>query len=213
MTPEVTLAVGLLILGVLLGVAGGALVMRAITGARLSAADRDIARLTKDSNEARAAVAMEREHATAATVALAQREAQIAELQARASFLDQAKEMLTREFKAVSSDVLETSTTSLLDKAKGQFQEQRATQDEDFEERQKAIKQITEPISVRLDEFSSAVAALENQRTGAYSELKTQVGQLYAQTAELLAGVASTHGAGALGRGAAAESRRARGSG
>ena len=185
MTPELALAVGLLILGLLLGAAAGALVMHAIAGARLSAAVRDVARLAKESEEAKAEAASQRERATAAAVVQAQREAQLAELQGRVNFLDQAKDTLTKEFKAVSSEVLEASTTSLLDKAKGQFQEQRATQDEDFEERQKTIKQLTDPISTNLEAFKVAVTALENQRTGAYSELKTQVGALHAQTAEL----------------------------
>lgn len=94
------------------------------------------------------------------------------------ALLNDAQQKLGDAFKALSSDALKSNNQSFLELAKtalGKFQEGAQT---DLTTRQKAIDDLVKPLKDSLEKVDGKIAAIEKDRTSAYSTLTEQVKSL-----------------------------------
>ncbi|RME35488.1 MAG: DNA recombination protein RmuC [Gammaproteobacteria bacterium] len=110
------------------------------------------------------------------------------------ALLEEAREKLAETFKALSADALKSSNRSFLELAREQLKQFQQSAVSDLEQRQKAIEQLTRPISERLEKVDGKLGELEKAREGAYRALDTQLKalvethlpQLHRETADLV---------------------------
>ncbi len=88
--------------------------------------------------------------------------------------INELKEQMTDTFKVLAADVL-----------KQQSNEFRSLADEDLTRRQQSIEGIVQPVQENLTKLEREIRELEKERTGSYSELKTQVNSLLQVEKEL----------------------------
>jgi DNA recombination protein RmuC len=96
-----------------------------------------------------------------------------------------ARESMSDAFKALSSDVLRSSSTQFLELARLELERLQAESRGELEKRQEAVAHLVKPIHESLDKFENQVHKLENVRQEAYVELREQVRQLNASQEHL----------------------------
>jgi DNA recombination protein RmuC len=109
------------------------------------------------------------------------------------ALLEQAREKLANEFKALSAESLRHNNQSFLDLAKSTLEKFQEGAKGDLTQRQQAIDALMKPIKETLERVGGSLGELEKARVGAYAELKEQVkalaagqGQLQAETRNLV---------------------------
>ncbi len=110
------------------------------------------------------------------------------------ALLEEARQKLTETFRALSAEALKSSNQSFLELAREQLRQFQQSAVTDLDQRQKAIEQLTRPITERLKKVDGKLGELEKARIGAYRELSTQLKalvethlpQLHRETADLV---------------------------
>jgi len=92
--------------------------------------------------------------------------------------LETAKESLSDTFKALSSDVLKSSSTQFLELAKLEMEKLQAEARGDLDKRQDAVANLVKPIRESLEKVDSNIKQMEISREGAYRDLLTNVRQM-----------------------------------
>src|SRR5216117_2795690 len=94
------------------------------------------------------------------------------------ALLNDAQQKLGDAFKALSFDALKSNNQAFLELANtalGKFQQGAQT---DLTARQKAIDDLVKPLKESLEKVDGKIAAIEKERTSAYSTLTEQVKSL-----------------------------------
>lgn len=94
------------------------------------------------------------------------------------AFLNDAQQKLGDAFKALSSDALRNNNQSFLDLAKNALEKFQQGAQTDLTARQKAIDDLVKPLKESLEKVDGKIAAIEKERTSAYSTLTEQVKSL-----------------------------------
>jgi len=122
------------------------------------------------------------------------------------ALLDRAEQRLSDTFKALSADVLRSSSEQFLQLAKTSLKSHTEEAKGDLEQRRQAIENLVKPVAESLGKFELRIGDIEKAREGAYAELKTQVrtlseGQLGLQreTAQLVRALRQPTGRGQWG--------------
>jgi DNA recombination protein RmuC len=123
----------------------------------------------------RTTLAEQQSRVAALTAELAASQKNIAEQQA---LLDKANETLTAAFAAVSRDALARSNEAFLQMAHEKFKALSAEATGTLDERKAQIGTLLKPIEEMLGNYQKRLAELETQRTGAYAELRQQIGAM-----------------------------------
>ncbi|GBE14335.1 MAG TPA: DNA recombination protein RmuC [Proteobacteria bacterium] len=92
--------------------------------------------------------------------------------------VETARETLSDTFKALSSDVLQSSGKTFLEMAKLELEKLQSQARGDMEKRQQAVENLVLPIKQSLEKVDSKIHDLEKVRQEAYGELKEQVRQM-----------------------------------
>ncbi len=92
--------------------------------------------------------------------------------------LETARESLTDSFKALSSDVLKSSSTQFLELARLELEKLQSEARGDLEKRQDAVSSLVKPIRESLEKVDSNIRQMEISREGAYRDLLRNVRQL-----------------------------------
>ena len=95
--------------------------------------------------------------------------------QEKLSLLNNAEEIFTDAFKALSADALRNNNRSFLDLAKQNLETFQQNAKGDLERRQNAIGDLIKPLKESLEKVDGKIGELEKTRAGAYSELREQV--------------------------------------
>ena len=124
----------------------------------------------------------------------------------KVKLLEESKEQMGHMFKSLSQDVMDANRESFLSMAQerlSKFQEGAQT---DLEKRQKAIKELVDPVSKSLETMDKKIVDLEKAREGAYGELrehlsamKTDQDKLRYETASLVQALRSPSARGQWG--------------
>ena len=85
---------------------------------------------------------------------------------------------LAETFKALSHDALERNSRSFIDLASASLEKYQERAKGDLDKRQQAIDQLVKPVNESLTKLDLGLRALEKERKGDYSSLKTQVNLL-----------------------------------
>ncbi|MEO6847601.1 MAG: DNA recombination protein RmuC [Chthoniobacterales bacterium] len=80
------------------------------------------------------------------------------------TLLNEARQHLANEFKALSLEALTNNNRAFIDLAKA-----------DLEKRQDSIEAAVKPVRESLEKFRGTIQSMEKEREGAYRELRTQV--------------------------------------
>lgn len=106
-------------------------------------------------------------------------------LEEKLSLLDEAEKKLSETFRALSADVLETSSESFLKRAEEAFTRYREGAAHELEVRSRAIDSVVAPLKETLDRFEQVLRDMENRRVSAYSALNEQIQSLVDSEKEL----------------------------
>ncbi|MDB6079868.1 MAG: hypothetical protein JWO82_3615 [Akkermansiaceae bacterium] len=124
----------------------------------------------------------------------------------RAALLDRAEVRLSDTFKALSADVLRSSSEQFLQLARTSLKSHTDEARGDLDQRRTAIEHLIKPVADSLGKFESRIGDIERARVSAYAELQTQVkslaeGQLGLQreTAQLVKALRQPTGRGQWG--------------
>lgn len=96
-----------------------------------------------------------------------------------------ASEELRNAFKAMASDALKSNNLSFLELAKASLERFQSEAKGDLEARQKAVADMVAPVRESLNKVDVQIQQIENARSEAYGELKTQVQSLITTQKEL----------------------------
>jgi DNA recombination protein RmuC len=99
--------------------------------------------------------------------------------------LDDANEKLTLAFAAVSRDALEKSNAAFIQMAEAKFKALSTEAAGTLDERKAQIGTLLKPLEEMLGSYQKRLAEMETQRTGAYAELRQQIGVMSATQAAL----------------------------
>ena len=94
------------------------------------------------------------------------------------ALLNDAQQTLGDAFKALSSEALKSNNQSFLDLAKTTLEKFQEGAQTDLTARQKAIDDLVKPLKESLEKVDGKIAAIEKERTSAYSTLTEQVKSL-----------------------------------
>lgn len=94
------------------------------------------------------------------------------------ALLNEAQQKLGDAFKALSSDALKSNNQTFLDLAKTALETFQQGAQTDLTARQKAIDDLVKPLKESLEKVDGKIAAIEKERTSAYSTLTEQVKSL-----------------------------------
>ena len=92
--------------------------------------------------------------------------------------IEAARETLGDTFKALSSDVLQSSGKTFLEMARLELEKLQSQSKGDLEKRQQAVENMVTPIKESLEKVDLKIHDLEKVRQEAYGELKEQVRQM-----------------------------------
>jgi DNA recombination protein RmuC len=157
----------MLLIGVLVGAAGAALVLRA--------------RLRVLGDEAERAGELERELVRAH----ADLEHERSRAEERLATLNDAQARLSDSFKALSAEALQSSMTQLTQLARAQLQTAQAEAKGDLDKRQHAVEQLVGPLKEQLGRVDKQLVALDQERREMRGHLDSQLKTL-AETGEKL---------------------------
>lgn len=181
-----------LVIGVLLGGAGAALLLMRSRAAVARAALEQRLRtegLEEDVQEARddvvslrqtlqsqdSCLTEAREEVVRLTEQLSQKTRQFEEQQA---LLAQSKRELGDAFKALGAEALKANNQQFIELAKSTFEQLMTEAKGDVEKRQQAIDTLVEPIRELLEKQSTAIGDIEKKREVAYKGLEEQISQI-----------------------------------
>ena len=94
------------------------------------------------------------------------------------ALLNDAQQKLGDAFKALSSDALKSNNQSFLELANATLEKFQQNAHTDLTARQKAIDDLVKPLKESLEKVDCKIAAIEKERTSAYSTLTEQVKSL-----------------------------------
>jgi DNA recombination protein RmuC len=103
------------------------------------------------------------------------------------ALLDEANTRLTQAFATVSREALEQSNAAFLQMAEAKFKTLSTEAAGNLEERKAQIGTLVKPLEEMLGTYQKRLVELEGQRTGAYAELRQQIGTMAATQAALAA--------------------------
>ena len=103
----------------------------------------------------------------------------------KAALLKDLRTGLTETHKALSADALKNNNQAFIDLAQATFSKYLASVRTDFNARDKAVKETTQPLKEALDRYDLQIQAMEKSRENAYGGLSKQVESLV-QTQEFL---------------------------
>jgi DNA recombination protein RmuC len=156
-----------LLIGVFVGAAGAALLLRA----RLRALDDEAARAGELERElVRAHADLEHERSRA---------------EERLATLNDAQARLSDSFKALSAEALQSSMAQLTQLARSQLQTAQAEAKGDLEKRQQAVEQLVAPLREQLGRVDKQLVALDQERREMRGSMDSQLKTL-AETGEKL---------------------------
>ncbi|MFN0131640.1 MAG: DNA recombination protein RmuC [Phycisphaerales bacterium] len=89
--------------------------------------------------------------------------------------VEKTREEMKRTFAALSAEALRTTNQQFLSLAETKFKQQQGEATADLDKRRETIDQIVRPIRETLARTDEKLAAMEKERTGAYSGLVQQV--------------------------------------
>jgi DNA recombination protein RmuC len=89
--------------------------------------------------------------------------------------LDEAREKLSDAFKALSAEVLQSSSRSFLELAKASLEKYQEGARGDLEKRQSAIAELLAPVRESLSKVDAKIGEIEKGRIDAYASLSQQV--------------------------------------
>ncbi|MDD4827019.1 MAG: DNA recombination protein RmuC, partial [Mesotoga sp.] len=104
-------------------------------------------------------------------------------------WLTSAKEELESTFKAISSDVLNSSTENFIRQANDKFSGLLKLQKEDWGSQKKDFESLVSPVRDNLEKLEKNVKELESKREGAYKALEEQLKMLSEANTDLRQGV------------------------
>jgi len=179
---------GVLLLGLLLGLAGaavGVLSTRAressLVAARdAAAAERETLRGELRSLDERLRE-VERERTRLATTLEHERHAAAQQLSA----FQQTQAKLTEQFRALSAEALERNNEQFLVLANERLGKARAEAASELEKRQAAVESLVKPLHQVLGKVETQLQTAEKDRASAYSALRTQVEQMRSTSEQL----------------------------
>ena len=104
--------------------------------------------------------------------------------QAQTKALTTLRGEIEEQLKVLTGDALQKSQQSFLTLAKAQFDENQKVVQSENDKKEKAIKNLLEPVSETLKEYKQSLAAIESKRQEAYGNIsqelenviKTQIG-------------------------------------
>jgi len=109
------------------------------------------------------------------------------------AFITETQERLSFAFKALSSDVLQKSTSSFLQLAQETLEKIQERAKGDLERRYQSIEGILKPVQESLGKLDSGIRAMERERKGEHESLKQQLkmmveaeGKLRGETSTLI---------------------------
>jgi len=177
----------LIALVALLGLAVGAVGVWYLQRSQLSLLKEQLA-------NSQATLEREQTEMRAKTIALTQRDVDVASLktaleaerksveeklqlleQGKVALIDQARGQLTETFKALSTDALRQNQAAFLQLATATLGKAQAQSASELEARKAAVEQLVQPLQQSLQSFDEAVRTLEQAREGAYQQLTDQV--------------------------------------
>jgi DNA recombination protein RmuC len=94
------------------------------------------------------------------------------------ALLNDAQQKLSDAFKALSSEALKSNNQSFLELANATLEKFQQGAHTDLTARQKAIDELVKPLKESLEKVDGKIAAIEKERTSAYSTLTEQVKSL-----------------------------------
>ncbi len=100
------------------------------------------------------------------------------QLEAEKLLLEEAKEKLKDAFKALAGDTLTENNSAFLEMAKAYFDAKLESAKGEISQKEKAVKDLIDPISLSLEKFNEEITKIENSRISAYSKLTAQVESL-----------------------------------
>jgi len=122
-------------------------------------------------------------------------ERDVAERDEKLDWLTSAKEELEETFKAISSDVLNSSTENFIRQANDKFSGLLKLQKEDWGTQKKDFESLVSPVKDNLEKLERNVRELESKREGAYKALEEQLRTLTTANTDLRQGVTDLKGA------------------
>jgi DNA recombination protein RmuC len=154
------------------------------------------ATLTTDLETTRHQVATHQAALAAARNQLAEEQSRVATLNAQLAasekniaeqknLLDTANDTLTKSFAALSRDALEKSNAAFIQMAEAKFKALSTEAAGTLDERKAQIGTLLKPLEEMLGNYQKRLAEMETQRTGAYAELRQQIGVMSATQAAL----------------------------
>jgi DNA recombination protein RmuC len=102
-------------------------------------------------------------------------ESKLEDLHEQLKFIEDAKITLGTTFKALSSDVLNTSNEAFLKLAKSTLEKYQTEAKGDLTERQKAIENLVKPMKENLEKYQKLISDMSEKQTGQYTSLQDQV--------------------------------------
>jgi DNA recombination protein RmuC len=88
---------------------------------------------------------------------------------------EEMKTQMTDSFRALSAQVMQENNQAFIDLAGQTFSRYFSAARQDFENREKAVRECVRPVSEALEKYDRQVQAMENARQKAYGELSQQV--------------------------------------
>lgn len=101
------------------------------------------------------------------------------------ALINDAQQKLSDTFKALSSEALKSNNQSFLELANTALEKFQQGAQTDLTARQKAIDELVKPLKESLEKVDGKIAAIEKERTSAYSTLTEQVKSLGATQVQL----------------------------
>jgi len=101
------------------------------------------------------------------------------------ALINDAKQKLGDAFKALSADALKSNNQSFLELANATLDKFQQGAQHDLSARQKAIDEVVKPLKESLEKVDGKIAAIEKERTSAYSSLTEQVKSLATSQVQL----------------------------
>jgi len=89
--------------------------------------------------------------------------------------VEEAREQLTTAFKALSSEALQSNSSSFLELARTTLERFQIQAREDLDQRRQAVEQLVMPITQSLEKVDGKINQLEQARREAYGAIKEQV--------------------------------------
>ena len=93
----------------------------------------------------------------------------------KAAMLEEMTNRMTDSFKALSAKALSENNQSFIDLAGQTFTQYVEAAKNDFETREKAVKEFIQPVADALDKYDQQVRSMEKMREKAYGELSQQM--------------------------------------